>query len=114
VRRELVAHPPVELLDRADQPEVAFLDQIEERDTSLRVVARDRHDEAQVAFDEPPLRFLVTFVLALGKLALLRRRQQATVADLADIELERVLDGRRLVERVYILRYLRIRLVECP
>ena len=48
VRRELVAQLVVELLDRADQAEVALLDQVEQRHAGLRVVARDRHDEPQV------------------------------------------------------------------
>ena len=34
-----------------------------------------------------PLGLFVALVLALGELALLRRRQQAAVADLADVEL---------------------------
>ena len=90
VGRKLVAHLVVELLDRADQPEVALLDQVEERHAGLRVVARDRHHEPQVALDQAPLRELVAEVLAPGELALLRRREQPAVADLADVELQRV------------------------
>ena len=90
VRRELVAHLVVELLDRADQAEVALLDQVEERHAGLRVVARDRHHEPQVALDQAPLRELVAEVLAPRELALLGRREQPPVADLADVELQRV------------------------
>ena len=91
VRRELVAHLVVELLDRADEAEVALLDQVEERDARVHVVARDRHDEAEVALDQAPLRGLVALVLAPRELALLGRRQERAVADLADVELERIL-----------------------
>ena len=65
VRRELEAHRPVELVDRAHEAEVPFLDQVEERHVRARVVARDRHHEAQVRLDEPPPRDLVALVLAL-------------------------------------------------
>jgi hypothetical protein len=88
---ELVAELPVELLDGTDQAEVALLDQVEQWNAGLRVVARDRHDQAQVALDQPLLRDLVARILAPGELALLRGRQQRAVADLADVELQRVL-----------------------
>ena len=90
VRRELVAHLVVELLDGADEPEVALLDQVEERHAGLRVVARDRHHEPEVALDQATLGALVSEVLAPGELALLGRREQPPVADLADVELQRV------------------------
>jgi hypothetical protein len=91
VRRELEPHRPVELVDRAHEPQVPFLDQIEERHVRARVVARDRHHEAQVRLDEPPSCDLVALVLALRELALLGRRQQATVTDRPHVELQRVL-----------------------
>ena len=59
VRRELVALGVVELLDRADQPEVPLLDQVEEQHAATDVPLRDRDDEAQVRLDQ----------LALGELA---------------------------------------------
>ena len=48
----------VELLDRADQAEVAFLDQVEEQHAAADVALGDAHDEAQVRLDQ----------LALGEL----------------------------------------------
>src|SRR5439155_11534028 len=42
VRRELVAAPPVELLDRAVEAERALLDQVEERHAEPAVALRDR------------------------------------------------------------------------
>ena len=88
VGRELVAHLVVELLDRADQAEVPLLDQVEERHAGLRVVARDRHHEPQVALDQAPLRELVAEVLAARELALLGGGQKPAVTDLADVQLE--------------------------
>ena len=90
VRRELVPHPVVELLDRADQAEVALLDQVQQRHAGLRVVARDRHDEPQVALDQAALGARVAEILEARELPLLGRREQPPVADLADVELERV------------------------
>ena len=100
VGRELEAHLVVELLDGADEPEVALLDQVEERHAGLRVVPGDRHHEPEVALDQAALGGLVAHVLPPGELALLGRGQEPAVADLADVELERVLGGRRRVEHV--------------
>ena len=52
VRRELVALRVIELLHRADQAEVPFLDQIQEEHAAPDVPLRDRHDEAKVGLDE--------------------------------------------------------------
>src|SRR5512132_94532 len=58
VRRELVALGVVELLDRADEPEVALLDQIEEQHPAAYVPLRDRDHQAQVRLDQLALREL--------------------------------------------------------
>ena len=106
VRGELEAELVVELLDRADQAEVAFLDEVEERDAGFRVVARDRHDQAQVRLDQTALGGLVALVLQAGELAFLRRGEQRAVADLADVELERIrelrIGGLRLDDGVFL------------
>src|SRR5688572_20179895 len=52
IGRKLEAAPVVELLDRADQAEVAFLDQVGERQAQVAVVLRDRDDELEVVLDE--------------------------------------------------------------
>ncbi len=90
VGRELEALRPVELLDRPDQPEVAFLDQVEQRQARARVHLRDRDDETQVALDEVLLRPLVAGVLAPRELVLLLARQQRAVADLAHVGAQQV------------------------
>ena len=98
VRRELVAAAPVELLDGADETERPFLDQVEERQTLVAVVLRDRDDEAEVRLDHPLLREHVAALDLLRELDLLRGGQERVLAGLAEEELERVgrrLDGRR-------------------
>ena len=52
VRRELEALRVVELLHRADEAEVAFLDEVEEQHAATHIALGDGHDEAQVRFDE--------------------------------------------------------------
>ena len=52
VRREFVAAAILELVDRLHQPDVAFLDQIEELEAPVGVLLRDRHDEAEVGLDQ--------------------------------------------------------------
>ena len=52
VRRELEALRVVELLDRADQAEVALLDQVEQAHAAPDVALGDRHDEAEVGLDQ--------------------------------------------------------------
>ena len=94
VGRELVAAAPVELLDGADEAERSFLDQVEEGETLVAVVLRDRDDEAEVRLDHPLLRGSVAALDPLRQLDLLRRRQQLVPAGLAQEELQRV--GRRL------------------
>src|SRR5262249_31787770 len=93
VRRKLVAELVVELLDRPDQAEVPLLDQVEQGDARLRVVARYRHYEPEVRLDQLLLRLLVALILSAGQLALLGGGQQRAVADRADVELQRILRG---------------------
>src|SRR6266508_4357370 len=56
VRRELVAAPPVELLDRAVEAERALLDQVQEGDAEPAITLGDGDDQAQVGLDHAPLR----------------------------------------------------------
>ena len=97
VGRELVAAPPVELLDRPDQAQRALLDQVEERQALVAVVLRDRDDQAQVRLDHPLLRLHVAALDLLGELDLLRGGQQRMAPGLAQEELQCV--GCRLERR---------------
>src|SRR5919204_611724 len=76
VRRELVAPPPVELLDRAVEPERPLLDEIEERHPEPAIPLRDRDDEAQVRLDHAPLRERVALLDPLRQRDLVGGRQK--------------------------------------
>ena len=90
VRRELEAPAPVELLDGADEPDDALLDEIEEREAVPLVPLGDRDDEAQVRVDHPLLRLEVAALDPLGELDLLLGRQERIAADLVEEQLEAV------------------------
>src|SRR3712207_1515255 len=90
VRRELVAAPVVELLDRADQAERALLDQVEEREPAAEVALRDRDDKAQVGLDHVLLRGHVATLDPLRELDLLGGGQELHAADRAQVQPQRV------------------------
>ena len=90
VGRELVAAPVVELLDRADQPQRALLDQVEERQAAAQVALGDRDDEAQVGLDHLRLGRHVAALDALGQRDLLLGGQQVHAADRAQVQPQRV------------------------
>src|SRR5207248_2368192 len=73
VRRELVALAVVELLDRTDETDVAFLDEIEEGHAAADVLLRDRDDQTKVRFSQ-----VVTRVVALLD-ELVREASQTTL-----------------------------------
>ncbi len=52
VRGELVAAAPLEFVDGFHQADVAFLNQVEELQSAVRVLLRDRYDQAKVRFDQ--------------------------------------------------------------
>ena len=45
-----------EFLDRLDEPDIAFLDEIEEVQTAIRIFLGDRNHESQIRLDEPVFR----------------------------------------------------------
>jgi hypothetical protein len=94
---ELVATPPVELLDCTVQTERAFLDQIQERDTEPAVTLGDRHDQAQVRLDHPALGAAVAALDRLREHDLLVGGQQLVLADVGQEELQAVPGARRRV-----------------
>ena len=90
IRRELEAAAPVELLDRAVQPERALLDQVEERDAEAAVALRDRDDEAEVRLDHAALRARVAALDRLREHDLVGGGQQLVLADVGEEELQAV------------------------
>src|SRR5207249_1629139 len=62
VRRELVAAAILELVDGLHQPNIAFLDQVQELKTSIGIFFRDRDDQPEIRLDH--------LLLGLGRLDL--------------------------------------------
>ena len=90
VGRKLEALAVVELLGRADEPECALLDQVEERQALVAVVLRDRNDEAQVRLDHLVLGVKVATFDLLRQVNLFLGGQQANLADVLEEELQRI------------------------
>ena len=88
-----------------DEAEIAFLDQIRQREAAMRVVARDADDEAEVALDHRLPRAEIARAGRAREAQLFGRRQQRMLADVVQVELRDVGDevagqsGVRLVER---------------
>ena len=70
---ELEALAPVELLDRVHEAKVAFLDEVEQRETRRLVLLCDGHHETKVGLHERALR-VFTLTSLPAKLAFLGRR----------------------------------------
>ena len=84
VGRELVAALVLELVHGLHQADVALLDQVEELQPAVRVLLRDRDDQAQVRLDQLALRL----VRALGGLVQRVERLAQLVARHAQVALE--------------------------
>ena len=100
IGRELVAATPVELLDRAVQPQRPLLDQVEERHAEPAVPLRDRHDEPEVRLDHAPLRATVAALDRLREDDLLVGGQKLVLADVGEEELQAVARARGCVRLV--------------
>src|SRR5581483_7231192 len=102
VRGELAPQAVVELLDRSRQRKVPLLDEVEERDVAIRVLARDPDHEAKVGLHQLALRSVVSRILATEELTLLLRREQRRAPHAAKVQLERVLErgARVLLARI--------------
>src|SRR4051794_5311487 len=90
VRRETEALAPVELLDRADQPQHPFLDQVTEGEALALIAARVRDHQAEVGVDHAFLGCQIPALDSLSELDLLTRLEQRVPASLTQEQLERV------------------------
>jgi hypothetical protein len=86
VGRELESLAPVELLDGVHQPEVPFLDEVEQGQARRLVLLGDRDDQAQVRLDEVTLG-LVTAVHRTLQRELLARGDLDLLVGLGDVHL---------------------------
>src|SRR5690606_2421733 len=76
----------IELFHRVDEAEVAFLDEVQQRQAAVDVAAGDLHDQAQVGNDHALARRLVAAPCAPREVHFLFRGQQRTEADLVEIK----------------------------
>ncbi|MNH17647.1 hypothetical protein D3C79_773310 [compost metagenome] len=77
----------VELLDRTDQPQVALLDQVEQRQAAVHVTTGNFYNQAQVAFDHALAAGGVALLRQTRKVHFLFRRKQRRESDLVEIQL---------------------------
>src|SRR4029077_16012779 len=87
VSAKLSALRRIEPLHRLHEPDVAFGDQIQQRQTKVCVVMRDLDDQTQVGPDHQSARLAVTLFDLSGQLNLLLRSQERDLPDLAQVNL---------------------------
>ena len=75
--------PPVELLHGMDEPEIALLDEVEQRHIRRLVLLGDRHDQAQVGVDEG----------VVGTLPIAHQRPQVTALRRGDHRSRKLVTG---------------------
>jgi len=75
-------------LHRAQQPQIALLDQVGQRQPAIEVTAGDLHDEAQVGLGHPLLGRLVAGPRAPRECLLLLAREQRDARDLGEVHAE--------------------------
>src|SRR3712207_5339946 len=90
VGRELEALAVVELLRRANQPERALLDEVEERESLVAVVLRDGDDEPQVGLDHLLLGVEIAALDPAREVDLLLGGEEPDLADVLQEELKGV------------------------
>ncbi len=78
IGRELVTAAVFEFVDRLHQPDIAFLDQIEELQAAVGVFLGDRNHQTKVGLDH--------FLLGLARLALALLHAVHNLAEFADLE----------------------------
>src|SRR5215213_8014340 len=89
ISAETRAHRRVEALDCAEQAEVAFLDEILQREALAGVAAGDVYDEAQVGADHAIAGGQVAFADAGGQLLLFAGVEEGGLVDLAKVGFQR-------------------------
>ena len=88
IRGKLAAFAGIESLDGFHQPNVAFADQIQQRQADAFIVPRNFYDQPKVGFDHLLSRLFVAVLDSRSEFDFLLRRQQLYLSDFAKIELE--------------------------
>ena len=99
VRGKLRPFGGIKPFDPFHQTDIAFIDQVKQRQTQSAVVARDLHDQSQIGFDHLLARLLVTLLNAPGKHDFFFRREELYLANLAQIKLQCITAGHRRINR---------------
>ena len=90
VADELDVARRIETSRRLNQPEIAFVNEIEKRDAEAAIPFGEAHDEAEVGFDQARHRRLIAVALnTVPELALFLDGQARQLRDLAQIRRER-------------------------
>ena len=87
VRAQFSALGRIEALDSLHQADVAFGNEVEERQTEIRVIVRDLHDEPQVRANHEGARLAVALFDFRGELDLLVGREQRDLPDFPQVNL---------------------------
>src|SRR5437762_14294867 len=77
----------IEALDGFHQADVSLRNQIEQRQSKIRVIVRDLNDQTQVRANHQSTSFLVTALNFGGEFNLLLRSEQRNLPDLAQVNL---------------------------
>ena len=88
VGRKFAALFRIKALDGLHQADVAFADQIQQRQSDAVVIARDFYDQAEVGLDHQLARFFVALFNARGQLDFLLRREQFHLPDFAQVKFD--------------------------
>ena len=92
VRGEAKAALGIEFLERVDEPEIALLDEVGERQTAIEVVLGDADHEPQIVLDHLLARVEVAVARGACVLQLLLRRQQRGLPDFVQVDLRDVVE----------------------
>src|SRR5215831_14201648 len=90
VRAEAQPSLRLEAIDRHDEPQIAFLDQVEQREPTAAIPARHVHHQPQVGEDDPLARVLVASARSRRDLEQFFVGQHGNAPDLAQIDVEKI------------------------
>ena len=85
IRGEAVTALGIEFLQRPQQPDVAFLDEIQQRQAPVAIGAGDHDNEPELMLDELPPRVVVSVASAARQTIFLAAREALAVCDLAQV-----------------------------
>ena len=88
IRGQLCTLFRIEPFDPFHEADVTFIDEVEQRQAEILIIARDLYHEPQVGFDHTLARFLIAAFDSFRERYFLVRRQQFNFADFAQVKLK--------------------------